>query len=70
MKLKEWIKAQNKTQRDFAGMVGCSHEYLSRVLNGKEIPGKIFTAAVFYATGGDVDGEADIRTEGKSHEPL
>ncbi len=70
MDLKTYIKGQRITQAEFSERVGVTPQYLSNVMNGNRPPGKVLVAAIFGATGGDVDGADEIRNEGKSHEPL
>ena len=40
MKLKEWLQKEEISQVDFAKLIGVSQYYLSRIINGKNVPSR------------------------------
>lgn len=56
VKFLTWLVKQNMSMRDFAKKCGCSHQYISAVINGKK-PVNINTIDLFKKGGYDLNGK-------------
>ncbi len=52
--LKGYLAETNVTAKDFAQIVECDPQYLSRILHGKALPGKYLAREIYKATDGIV----------------
>ena len=66
MRLKEWLRENGKTQRDFAGEVGISQAMLSRMMRGERSASLRIAKQIKELTSGavgmedwDIPGESD-----------
>lgn len=56
--LRDYLKDNKITQREFASRLGVSHEYLSRIVNGHDAPSTILSKLIAHETDGTVLFEA------------
>lgn len=57
MKLSEWLKAQRKTQVEFANEIGVSQSYVAELCGGSKWPGREIVGRIRDATGGSVSAD-------------
>lgn len=54
MRLREWLRAEQKTQETFAGEIGMSQSYIAQLCAGSKWPSRETARKIVEKTGGAV----------------